>query len=417
VVYPAGIFLQAEIQTGEELVLEVVVVTAMVMAVDATPHKIVDAPTSEKVNVRALAVNGLLVLDVFVNNKEYHMNLLKYLSFLSIIISFFVQSNAQSIVDVAESTLKVSAFGEEVFYYGFSEGDQLIFNFTEINGKELKELEITELPSSSKFMDYKTKKIENKSLVITRTAIYKFRFANSAISGRICKFKIQRIPASSNTQNFNSSVYWRTEYDTTYIPAQERYLERSDTIISNPIDQKTSVSSQNAINGNRNRTHLEIVLAEGTIAWSYYIGVGSEGLTVYQKAKDNFINTAAAQISTLPGYGTMAALALYGLNTFDKVQGRDNVKYYFIADWQNVQQFYSGQTFYQTKSGDVITEASQMRSPLTGKFYLGLLNDNLMEPIEVTIKITAIQVRQLWATRTVSQMNITKREIPYLNNN
>jgi hypothetical protein len=50
-------------------------------------------------------------------------------------------------IDVAESTLKIGAFGEDVFYYGFAEGDKLIFNFEEINGKELKEIEIIELPS------------------------------------------------------------------------------------------------------------------------------------------------------------------------------------------------------------------------------------------------------------------------------
>ena len=65
---------------------------------------------------------------------------------------------AQTPVDVAESTLKVGALSEEVFYYGFAAGDQLIFNFEEVKGKELKELEIVELPGTSKFMDYKTKK-------------------------------------------------------------------------------------------------------------------------------------------------------------------------------------------------------------------------------------------------------------------
>jgi len=39
-----------------------------------------------------------------------------------------------------------------------SEGDQLVFNFQEVNGKELKEIEIIEFPSTSKFMDYKKQK-------------------------------------------------------------------------------------------------------------------------------------------------------------------------------------------------------------------------------------------------------------------
>ncbi|MBK7561211.1 MAG: hypothetical protein IPI68_06725 [Chitinophagaceae bacterium] len=134
------------------------------------------------------------------------MNKLSILTFTSLLF-YFSASTQLPAIDVADNTLKVAAFGEEVFYYGFAEGDKLIFNFEELKGKELKEVEIIELPSNSKFMDYKTKKIENKNLEITKTGIYMFRFANTGLGGRICKFKIQRIPASETTKNFNSSVY------------------------------------------------------------------------------------------------------------------------------------------------------------------------------------------------------------------
>src|SRR5882672_10883408 len=128
---------------------------------------------------------------------------------------------AQTPIDVAESTLKVGAFGEEFFVYGFAEGDQLIFNFEEANGKELKELEILELPSTSRFMEYKAKKIENKTLRIPKTGIYKFRFSNGGIGVRLCKYKIQRIPATPTTQKFDPTVYWHTIPDTTYTTIEE----------------------------------------------------------------------------------------------------------------------------------------------------------------------------------------------------
>jgi hypothetical protein len=160
------------------------------------------------------------------------MKKLVLLNVLAALIS--IRLGGQTIVDVAENTLKISGLGgEEVFYYGFAEGDQLIFNFEEINGKELKEIEIIELPSTSKFMDYKSSRIDNKIFNIARTGIYKFRLSNSAIGGRICKVKIQRIPASEATKNFNSSVFWKTVYDTTYTTEQEKYLIRADTTISN----------------------------------------------------------------------------------------------------------------------------------------------------------------------------------------
>ena len=322
----------------------------------------------------------------------------------------------QTPVDVSESTLKVSGFGEEVFYYGFSEGDQLIFNFSEVNGKELKELEIIELPSSSKFMDYKTKKIENKSINITKTGIYKFRFANSALSGRICKFKIQRVPSNEATKNFNTSVYWRTVYDTTYRPVEEKFLIKSDTVVSECYNANPQISSQNALNGNKNSQVVDFYLPDNAIAWSYYIGTGSEGKAEFDNARNNFMQSAAASVSKIPGYGPMAALALTGVSYFNKVQGEDNVKYWFLNDANSVALFNTGQSFIQYKRGDVINEASQMKTPLKGKIYLALMNDNTIDPIKVTIKVTAVSVNQQFETRTVQKMHVASRQEAYLKN-
>jgi hypothetical protein len=323
---------------------------------------------------------------------------------------------AQTTVELMQSTLKVSGLGEETFYYGLAEGDQLLFNFEEVNGKELKEVEITELPSSSKFMDYKTKKIENKSLFIARTGIYRFRFANSALGGRICRIKIQRVPASEATKNFNTTVYWRTLYDTAYVPRQERFLERSDTIVTNVMDQVTKVSSANALNGTPNRSIVDFYLPQGTVAWSYYIGVGNEGKKAYEAAKDKFLSSAAATVIEIPGYGVMGALALTGLSAFNKAQGGDNVYYCFLSDANNAQLFYAKRNYLQYKQGNVVSDASQMKSPLAGRLFLGLLNDNIMEPIDVTVKIAAVQVNQKFAMRTVIDMNITSYQEAYLNN-
>jgi len=139
---------------------------------------------------------------------------------LTIVLSFRLFS--QTPVDVAESTLKVRGLSETVFYYGFAEGDQVIFNFAELHGKKLKAVEIIEFPSSPVFMDYKTNKIKNKTIHISKTGVYKFRFYNAAICGRICTFKIQRIPASEATKNFNTGVYWKTVYDTTYTTIEKK---------------------------------------------------------------------------------------------------------------------------------------------------------------------------------------------------
>ena len=183
---------------------------------------------------------------------------------LGTLILFFglisVNLFSQTPIDVTETTFKLAGLvGEEVFYFGFAEGDEIVFSFQEVNGKELKEVEIVELPTSSKFMDFKATAIHNKVLSVPRTGIYKFRFANSAIGGRVCKVKIQRIPASADTEKFNTSVFWKTVQDTTYTPTEERFLVKSDTTKADIYSSNTQISSQNALNGNKNSVVIDFV--------------------------------------------------------------------------------------------------------------------------------------------------------------
>ena len=320
----------------------------------------------------------------------------------------------QSTVDVAEITIKISSFGgEEVFYYGFAEGDQIVFNFYEVNGKELKEFEIIELPSSSKFMDYKTKKIENKILNITRTGIFKFRFSNSAVSARICKIKIQRIPASDETKNFNTSVYWKTVYDTTYTTEAEKYFIRGDTTISCLTDQIAKVHSQTNANGSK--TTFNFDLPANTVAWSYYIGVDQAGQQAYESASKELASKASPLVSQIPGYGPLAALALGSVSYLTAIQSGEDIDFY-IVEGDNLNLFLAGQQFYYVKKGKVINDYSRMLTPLIGTYHVCLSNDNAITGVTVAVKITAIIVKEQWGQRPIQRMHISSQQVAYLKN-
>lgn len=342
-------------------------------------------------------------------------NTMKKFTVLILTISIF-SSNlfAQTPIDLAEKTLKIAGLGgEEVFYYGFAEGDQLIFNFEEVNGKELKEIEIIELPSSSKFMDFKAKKIENKVLNISRTGIYKFRFSNAAISGRICKVKIQRVPGSALTQNFSTSVYWKTILDTTYSIEQERYLIRADTSIVNITDQIAKVHS--TTNPNGYKTTFNFTLPNNTVSWSYYIGVDQAGQQAYESAAKLLATKAAPLVSKFPGYGPIAALALGGVSYLSTIQSGEDIDFYFV-EGENVNLFLSGQSFNYLKKGKVINDYSRMTRLTNGNLHLCLSNDNAVTGVSVSVKITAIVVNERWGQRPVKRMHVASKEVPYLKN-
>jgi len=316
-------------------------------------------------------------------------------------------------VDVAELTLKVGAVKAEELFYGFAEGDQIVFNFEEVKGKKLKELEIIEYPSSSKFVDYQTNKIEEKIIQVNNAGIYKFRFYNTALSGRILKFKIQRIPASKETKNFNTTVHWKIVYDTSYTTVQEKYLIKADTIITHITDQVTKVHS--ITNINESKTVLNFTLPDNTIVWSYYIGVDQTGQQAFENATQELAKNTGPLVSKIPGYGPLAALALGGISHLSQLQSGENVQYWFV-DGNNVNLFESEEQFYYFRKGNVINEYSKMDKPLKGTYYLCLYNDNAVQAIDVSVKITAIAVNEQWGTRLVQKMNITSKREPYLKN-
>jgi len=338
----------------------------------------------------------------------------KQIIFVLIFGLFASRLIGQSTIDVAETTLKISGLGgEEVFYYGFAVGDQIVFNFQEINGKELKEIEIIELPSSSKFMDYKTNKIENKVLNITTTGIYKFRFLNTAVNGRICKIKIQRIPASIETNNFNTSVYWKTVSDTTYTSEVEKFFIRADTTILNLTDQVAKVHSQTNANGSK--TTFNFNLPANTVAWSYYIGVDQAGQQAYESATKKLATQASPIISRMPGYGPLAALALGSASYLTTLQSGEDIDFY-IVEGNNVNLFLANQQFYYIKKGKVINDYTRMLTPLSGTYHLCLSNDNAITGVTVAVKITAIIVNEQWGQRPVQRMHISSHQVAYLRN-
>jgi hypothetical protein len=324
------------------------------------------------------------------------------------IISF-----GQTPIDVVENTIKISANSEENFYYGLAEGDQLVFSIEEINGKELKEFEITAMPSSSIFLDYKTKKIEQKTILIQETGIYKFRLMNSnLLSGRICKFRIQRIPASDATKKFNPIVYKRTVYDTSYYNVKEEHIVKSDTVATEILNQTAKVHS--STNPNGNKTTTSFLLPENTISWAYYIGVDQSGEQAYKKATQQLISNSSPILKSLVGTSPLTALALGFSSYLTQIQSGEDIDYYLIPS-EYLNNFSTGQQFRLYKQGKVINDFSKMQ-PIKGNLSFCFSNDNAITGVTVSVKVTAVQVKNTFEIKDVQKMNIKSHQEMYLKN-
>lgn len=313
-------------------------------------------------------------------------------------------------IKVAENTFTVSGSGEAVFYYGFAEGDQLVFSFEEVNGMELKEIEITGMPSASIFMVYQSKKVARKIISIPRKGIYKFRFTNSALqSDCTCKFRIQRIPVNEALANFNTSVYFRKVSDTGYVTVNEKYLAASDTTVSVLTDQFTKVHS--AMNTDGNRTAFNFTLPEGTIAWSYYIGADQAGVKAYEKAATGL----SKQTGLLPrtfALSPLTALSLQIPSFLTHIQSDQNIVYKFYHRFQPDPRSPDKIT-QEIKTGDAVNDFSRME-PVKGAVFLQMQNKNSNTAVSVIVKIEALVVTQVWGTQPRQQKKIVEREEMYL---
>lgn len=166
---------------------------------------------------------------------------------------------AQDTVDVVEKTIKISGTSTEREYYGFAEGDKVIFSLVVENKKELKNTTISEYPNNIKFAEHTTQKVENKILNIHRTSVYLFEYHNSNLAGRAIKTKIQRIPKSEQTKFFNTNIKWVNKIDTTYFAREKTYLSSSDTSIVEVTDARIRVHSQTNLD-NPNKTIVDFVI-------------------------------------------------------------------------------------------------------------------------------------------------------------
>jgi hypothetical protein len=343
----------------------------------------------------------------------------------------------QTPIDVAEQTFKLGGLGgEEVFYFGFAEGDQIVFNFEEVNGKGLKEIEIVEYPSSSKFMDYKTAKVTNKIINVTNGGIYKFRFSNSAVAGRVCKIKIQRIPENEDAAKFNCSVFWSSVSDTAWVTKTRQILVRVDTV----YDEISSIENQIWLNS---RGHSSC-LSNGSTCTKQKMKLNyhpdTEEIYMYiiadQKTAEAFNNLAKTITKAGMKAGTAAATSgtslLVGMFT-DKAtdaavdnlpaaNSGNKIDIYFTdkanadkwyVDYDNRIGTYDGLAF----KGYVVLKQRLIKSQIPkNEMYLCLKNNNAMTGIPVYVNIVAKRLVKVHKDEQYQDPKVTTYKVPYLKN-
>ncbi len=87
----------------------------------------------------------------------------------------------------------------------------------------------------------------------------------------------------------------------------------------------------------------------------------------------------------------------------------EDVAYWFITDYNNAQLFMAGQSFMQFDKGKGIAAYGKNSDRTQGVFYIGLLNDNQFQGIDVNIKISVIWETNYYEDKQYTEMNVTPR--------
>lgn len=336
----------------------------------------------------------------------------KYLALLLVLNCYVLF--AQTSIEVTERTLKIPAGTEEVMHIAFHEGDQIVLDFEELNGKELKEVEVMEYAGTSRYMDYKSVAIHDKRILVNRTAVHVFRFANSnMLSGRVCRVKVCRIPGTNAPQDYSTSVDWKVVQDTTWRTFTQDFLIGYDTLrvpktrrvlVETQLEEELLVDKiqrvHSTTNSNGPKTSLFFTLPTNSlthlkekrvISWVYWIGVGEESNAEWQKNSKAMKTavTGAAGIFLTP-LGALAAGLLSDLYLPSSGLGEDVE--YGIVTAANKDLWYSGYEYRGYDFGKGVAGFKKFTDPglMQGSFYVIMENDNIMTGIDATVKVSAL---------------------------
>lgn len=337
---------------------------------------------------------------------------------LSIVATFLLPFvlHAQQPLTVADMTLRLSGKDTKELFYSFAAGDEILFSFFETENRLLQDVQISSWPEQVRFAARDIADTRDQKIMVPATGVYRFRFSNAA-GERLCRIAIQRRPASEDLRMYDTGVRWEERIDTFYVKGKDerpastdlpevktrRVLAKTDTSAVTVLEKTERIFSRSGKVYGSNMSETKFRLPENryfpnrqnplsvseVTSWAYWIGVGDEADRSYQDANLKAVSKVADAASGLGlmsgGYGALALLAVKGVTLFSNPPKGDNARF---ALWND-----SGK---QIDNGNSIVAYRRMESPLQGHFTLQLTNDNMVDGINVTVKILAIVQSQTY---------------------
>lgn len=331
-------------------------------------------------------------------------------------------------IPVADLQIKLNPGATEELMYGFADGDKIIFTI-EADGSAVSGVTVTEYPAALKYIGQNVKE-EKKEFTVHGNSVYVFKFANATKGKRNCHVTIQRVPKRSETKNFNTAIKWIKVQDTIWTSVTKDVVVGYDTLHTQKtrrviasekkyeemvFDKSQRVNAKSSFS--ETRSGLSFSLPAGmvakdetkkVVAWAYWVGVGEESNEFWKQNRKLITGAVqgAATYFTSP-LGGIAAGAI--TNLMLPVNGED-VEYALVND-QNYKLFLDGKPYKAFDNGKGVAGYKRITDPdkLQGKFNIALANDNLVQAIDVNVKVAVIIEHIKYRDEKYTDKTITPR--------
>lgn len=346
-----------------------------------------------------------------------------------------VQTRPIEPITVTQQTVRIR--GEQRLFYALETGDVLLFEAASANGKPLKSVSIWVYDQKEVWKSEKSTPQVQTRLTVPKRAVYEIRIHAGA--PKEVQLILKRLPKYDFRADFDTQVGWRTitdtirhhyrahtqvVYDTSYQTHYRRVCYRRDQRFHTLANRTERVYSKTHLQGASETTlsfktpslQSDEGLEEHLQGVGFWVGVGQEGLENYNQELKKFLGTVAIKIGSK---NMLAGLVIGAYAVVTNPPQGDNIYY----QWKDAQ----GHVLDQ---GNITSAYGHFALAPNASFTLQLTNDNLINGLNIHIKIVAVveqryyrqegyQVRTVTPLKleeTRGRVRLVRREVPVINN-
>jgi hypothetical protein len=318
---------------------------------------------------------------------------------------------SSDIIRIVSRDIRVKGLSQEKFFLSFHQGDVVSFDFEELHNKKIALLDVSEFKGRTVYQMKKLSLLKNGSFLVPQTAVYSFLFKNRCIFARNIHVNIYRKPSKEKYKFFDTNPRWVEQVDTVYNIRKSDEIVRYDTawfeaskIVKDTCKRVEDLSLEKNIRLEaaipflkKNRAVIEIKMGEEDkspllekkpLEWVYWIGVGQEAEESWHNTVKTIGKLGGSLVSTF--VNPLLGFAVGLIPTFIVPSKGKNVSYYFVTDSLNAQLFLKQKEVKSIEQGKGVVSYGKNKNVAPEKLYLCLLNENLITPIDVSVKYTTI---------------------------